>query len=81
MVYEEGCLSVPGYTDDVNRAADISLRYQDRNGKTIEMEAHGLLAVAIQHENDHLDGVLFVDRLSPIRRRMAKKKLSKALAF
>lgn len=81
IVYEEGCLSVPNFNEEVTRAADIVVNYQDRNGKALEMNAHDLLAVAIQHENDHLDGVLFVDRLSPLRRRMAKKKLSKIVAL
>jgi len=81
IVYEEGCLSLPGFNEEVNRNADIVVKFQDRNGMEKEMDAHGLLAVAIQHENDHLDGVLFVDRLTPLRRRLAKKKLSKALAF
>ena len=62
---EEGCLSVPGYFDKVTRAEKIRVRALDRDGKQIEFEAEGLLAVCIQHEIDHLDGVLFTDRLVP----------------
>jgi len=81
ITFEEGCLSVPGFSEEVKRKEHIRVDYFDRYGKPQVLEAHGLLAVAIQHENDHLDGVLFVDRLSPIRRRMAKKKLSKAVTL
>lgn len=81
IVYEEGCLSIPGVVEEVTRRARIIVEYQDRFGKAQRLEAEGLLAVAIQHENDHLDGVLFVERLSPLRRRMMRKKLEKALAF
>lgn len=79
--YEEGCLSVPGYTEEVNRKEEILIEYQDRNGTPKEMTVHGLLAVAIQHENDHLDGVLFIDRLSPLKRKMARKQLLKAVTL
>lgn len=77
IVYEEGCLSVPGIAEEVQRKARITVEYHDRQGQPQTMAAEGLLAVAIQHENDHLDGVLFVDRLSPLKRRMIKRKLSK----
>ena len=75
--WEEGCLSIPGVYETVKRAASISLRGLDETGKPIELDADGLLAVCLQHEVDHLDGVLFIDHLSRIRREMMKKKLSK----
>ncbi len=75
---EEGCLSVPGVYDRVQRAERIRLRAQDRDGKTFELEADGLLAVCIQHEIDHLDGKLFVDYLSSLKRQRIKKRLEKA---
>jgi len=81
IAFEEGCLSVPGVTEEVKRKEKITVSYQDRNGKKLEMTAEGLLAVAIQHENDHLDGVLFVDKLSPLKRRLLKKKLQKAVTL
>ncbi|MFM8270255.1 MAG: peptide deformylase, partial [Pseudomonadota bacterium] len=79
--FEEGCLSVPGVTEEVKRNETITVSYQDRNGKKLEMTAEGLLAVAIQHENDHLDGILFVEKLSPLKRRLLKKKLLKAVTL
>ncbi len=81
VIYEEGCLSVPGLTEEVKRKEAITVEYQDRHGKKHLMEAQDLLAVAMQHENDHLDGVLFVDRLPPIKRRMVKRKLLKAVTL
>lgn len=81
ITYEEGCLSVPGFSEEVKRKEKIRVDYFDRKGKPQVLEAEGLLAVAIQHENDHLDGILFVDRLTPIRRRMAKKKLAKTVTL
>lgn len=81
IAFEEGCLSVPGFTEEVNRKEKIRVNYQDRNGKKMELIAEGLLAVAIQHENDHLDGILFVDKLSPLKRRLMKKKLQKAVTL
>lgn len=74
---EEGCLSVPGIYDKVARAEHIRVRALDRNGKTIEFEADGLLAVCIQHEMDHLEGKLFVDYLSELKRTRIRKKLEK----
>ena len=76
-VTEEGCLSVPGYYDEVERANHIRVRYVDRDGTEIEMEAEGLLAVCIQHEIDHLDGRLFVDYLSETKRQRIRKRLDK----
>lgn len=77
LVREEGCLSVPGYYDEVSRAAAISYRALDRDGEVIESEADGLLAVCIQHEIDHLDGKLFVDYLSELKRKRLRKRLEK----
>ena len=74
---EEGCLSVPGYTDTVKRYGRLRLKAQDRHGKPFELEAEGLMAQAIQHEIDHLDGKLFVDYLSSLKRERIKKKLLK----
>ncbi|MBI4405766.1 MAG: peptide deformylase [Deltaproteobacteria bacterium] len=79
--FEEGCLSIPGFSEEVERKAKIALEYQDRFGNRQEMTAENLLAVAIQHENDHLDGILFIDRLSPLKRTLMRRKLSKAVTF
>lgn len=77
--FEEGCLSVPEYTSKVKRAEKVVVRAQDREGKQIEIETDGLLAIALQHELDHLDGILFVDRISPIKREFFKKRFQKSL--
>lgn len=77
QVYQEGCLSVPGIFADVERAEHIVVEAQDRNGAPLRLEAHGLLAVCIQHEMDHLIGKLFVDYLSPLKRDLVRKKLEK----
>jgi peptide deformylase len=74
---EEGCLSVPGVYAEVERSENISVRALDLDGKPFELEADGLLAVCIQHEIDHLDGKVFVDYLSPLKRRMVEKRLRK----
>src|SRR3954468_11601639 len=74
---EEGCLSVPGVYDKVSRAERIRVRTLDRQGRQVEFEAEGLLAVCIQHEMDHLDGKLFVDYLSELKRTRIRKKLEK----
>jgi peptide deformylase len=76
---EEGCLSVPGYWASVKRYGKATMRYQDVEGNTHEREAEGLLAVGMQHEIDHLEGILFVDRLSPLKRSMFKKKYMKMM--
>ena len=76
-VTDEGCLSVPGYYEEVERAEHIRVRFLDRAGEETEMEANGLLAVCIQHEIDHLDGKLFVDYLSEAKRLRIRKKLEK----
>ena len=75
IVTEEGCLSVPGYYEEVERAEHIRVRFENRDGEQVEMEAKGLLAVCIQHEVDHLDGKLFVDYLSEARRQQIRKRL------
>jgi peptide deformylase len=75
---EEGCLSVPGVNEPVERAARIRVRALDRDGKPFELEAEGLLAVCIQHEMDHLEGKLFVDYLSELKRSRLKKRAAKA---
>lgn len=74
---EEGCLSVPGYFEEVKRAEHIRVRYLDREGRECEGEFEGLLAVCVQHEIDHLDGKLFVDYLSEAKRSRIRKKLEK----
>ena len=74
---EEGCLSVPGFFEEVERAERIKVRAMDRQGETFEREVDGLLAVCIQHEIDHLDGKLFVDYLSDLKRSRIRKKLEK----
>jgi peptide deformylase len=73
----EGCLSVPGFYENVQRAERIRFRALDRNGEPFEQEAEGLLAVCVQHEIDHLDGKLFVDYLSSLKRQRIRKKLEK----
>lgn len=73
----EGCLSIPGLSELVERSARIVIEGLDRDGNEVRIEAEGLLGRCLQHENDHLDGVLFVDHLSPLKRRMLLKKWSK----
>jgi len=77
IVTDEGCLSVPGYYEEVERAEHIKVCFLDRDGVETELETHGLLAVCIQHEIDHLDGRLFVDYLSEAKRTRIRKKLEK----
>lgn len=74
---EEGCLSVPGVYAEVKRAEAVKVKALGLDGKTFELDAEGLLAVCIQHEIDHLDGKVFVDYLSPLKRRMVEKRLVK----
>jgi len=74
---QEGCLSVPDYYDLVERAEKVSFRYLNLAGEAKEVNADGLLAVCIQHEIDHLDGKLFIDYLSPLKRQRLRKKLEK----
>lgn len=75
---EEGCLSIPGFVSEVKRKAKVSVRGLNRKGETVEIEAEELLARAFQHEIDHLDGILFIDRLSRLKRELLKKKIEKA---
>lgn len=75
--YDEGCLSVPTYYETVERAEHIWVRGLDQNGQPVEFETDGLLAICIQHEIDHLDGKLFIDRLTPIRSNRIKAKIKK----
>jgi peptide deformylase len=77
----EGCLSIPGYQDDVERYEAISIKYLDRRGVSHEIELNGLLAICVQHEIDHLNGKLFVDYLSSLKRERLKKKVEKKLRY
>ena len=78
---EEGCLSVPGINEKVERAETVTVRALNRDGQVFELEADGLLAICIQHEIDHLDGKVFVDYLSPLKQKRISKKLEKAYKF
>jgi len=80
LCWEEGCLSFPGVTEEIDRAERVTVRAQDRHGKTYELEAEGLLAIAIQHENDHLDGKLMVDHVGMLKRRMIDRAMRKRAA-
>ena len=76
--YQEGCLSLPGIFEDVKRFEEIVVEYQDTSGNKHEIIANDLLSICIQHENDHLDGVVFIERLSSLKKSFFKKKLIKA---
>lgn len=76
-VYEEGCLSIPDYYAEVERPAGVTVRFQDLSGKLNEVAAEGLLATCLQHEIDHLDGVLFIDHISKLKRDMVVRKFTK----
>jgi len=78
QTWTEGCLSFPGVTEEIKRANQVKVRALGRDGKPFELEADGLLAVAIQHETDHLNGVLMIDKLSALKKRMMSRKLAKA---
>lgn len=78
IVYEEGCLSIPDYYEDVERPERVRVRFKDRDGAECEMEAEGLLAIALQHEVDHLNGVLFIDHISRLKRERVVKRFAKA---
>ena len=80
ITWEEGCLSVPDYTATVERDAQITLKGQDLDGNPIEQRAEGVRAVCIQHEIDHLDGILFIDRISRLKRSLYVKKRKKQIA-
>lgn len=75
--FDEGCLSVPGIYETLHRAEKVLVKALNKDGESFEMEAHGLLAVCIQHEMDHLDGKLFVDYLSQLKKQRIRKKLEK----
>ncbi|OQX38729.1 MAG: peptide deformylase [Oceanospirillales bacterium LUC14_002_19_P2] len=75
--YGEGCLSVPGFYESLDRPAKVRVKALDRNGEPFEVECEGLMAVCVQHETDHLDGKLFVDYLSKLKRERIRKKLEK----
>ena len=77
LTWQEGCLSFPGVTEEIDRAAHVRVRAQDRDGKTFELEAEGLLAVAIQHEYDHLQGLLMIDHMGPLKKRLTHRKMVK----
>lgn len=76
--YEEGCLSIPEYYEEVERPASVKVKYMDLDGKPREIEATGLLATCLQHEIDHINGVLFIDYISKLKRNMVLKKFKKA---
>ena len=77
-VYSEGCLSVPGFYEELERPSEIELSFQDVNGQDQTLIANGLLSVVVQHEMDHLEGKMMVDSISNVKREMIRKKLSKA---
>jgi peptide deformylase len=77
ICWQEGCLSFPGVQEDVERAATVRVRAQDKTGAWFELEAEGLLAVAIQHEYDHLQGVLMIDHMGPLKKRLTHRKMVK----
>ncbi len=79
QIYEEGCLSVPNIYAKVKRAENISVKAFNVDGEAIEFDADGLLSICIQHELDHLKGIVFLDHLSPLKRKMALKKLEKEM--
>lgn len=78
QVYEEGCLSFPGASEEIKRAAKVRVRAQDHKGNPFELVADGLLAVAIQHENDHINGVLMIDKVNPLKRRKISRQVHDA---
>jgi len=79
ILYQEGCLSVPGFYEDVERYESLTLDYQDRHGNRCTLEASELISIAIQHEIDHLDGKLFIEKLTYNRRKKFEKEYKKAL--
>ena len=80
ILWSEGCLSFPGIREEIERYGRIAVRARDLRGEPFELQAEGLLAVAIQHENDHLDGKLIIDRLGPLRRRLVHRAMTKRAA-
>ena len=81
MLYEEGCLSLPGIFENVRRPEKVTVEYQDMWGNKHTEEAHGLYAVCLQHENDHLDGIVFLERLSLLKKNLLRKKFLKSQAM
>lgn len=79
IIYQEGCLSVPGFYEDIERYESLTLRYQNRHGERCTLEANELLSIAVQHEMDHLEGKLFIEKLSYHRRKKFEKEYKKAL--
>ena len=79
--YDEGCLSIPEYYEEVERPARVRVRFLDRDGKSQEIDADGLLATCVQHEMDHLNGVVFIDHISRLKRERCIKKFAKAAKF
>ena len=79
IVYEEACLSVVDYSAEVKRYANVKVRGVDRQGNPVDIEAEGLLAICLQHEIDHLNGILYIDHISSLKRSLYNKKLKKAL--
>jgi peptide deformylase len=79
QTWEEGCLSFPGVSEEIKRAERVKVRALDRAGTPFELEAEGLLAVAIQHELDHLDGVLMIDKVGPLKKRMMARTVQKTV--
>ncbi len=77
VTWPEGCLSFPGVTEDIDRAERVRVRALDKDGKSFELEAEGLLAVAIQHEYDHLQGQLMIDHMGPLKKRLTHRKMVK----
>jgi peptide deformylase len=77
ITWQEGCLSFPGVQEDIDRAAKVKVRAQDRDGNVFTLDAEGLLAVAIQHEYDHLQGVLMIDHMGPLKKRLTHRKMVK----
>jgi peptide deformylase len=80
QTWEEGCLSFPGASDEIRRAERVRVRALDEQGQPFELEATGLMAIAIQHENDHLDGVLMIDKLNALKRRLVSRRVGRAVA-
>ena len=79
-VYAEGCLSLPGEVEDVERAAVVTVRYQDAQGEPHTLRCEGLLAIAVQHELDHLDGIVFVDHVSVLKRELIRRRMKRVQA-
>jgi peptide deformylase len=77
--WEEGCLSFPGASEEIRRASHVKVRALNQFGEPFELEATGLMAIAIQHENDHLNGVLMIDKLNALKRRLVSRKVTRAL--